>query len=164
MKKIILLIAVIVCALTAFSQEPSSDSSLFKVNVGLVGALPIKGLKTTTTHAIGILGRIVCSPTDNFSYILTTGYISNVGKSGKENITHVPALAGVQFNIGTKFYAGFSVGASLYNKGGKAKFSYSPSVGINIKNVSIGWILIESMIDHTTPNLGISGASLYYHF
>lgn len=159
MKKIILSLILAIGTLTAFSQEEKT----IKFSAGALGAFPGDGLVEDYTHAIGGIGQMIYTPTKRVSYVLTTGYIANVGKRGVETLSHVPALIGVRLYAGP-VYAGLSMGTSLYNKGIGWKYTTVPVVGLRIKNVNIEALYLISTIDHLHGNLSIIGLTTSYYF
>ncbi|MEH3114971.1 hypothetical protein [Pedobacter terrae] len=75
---------------------------------------------------------------ENFAITLNAGFMNFFGKRNQlfnvQDLTYIPAKAGLKYQLGESFYAEAQLGTALpLNKGQKTLFAWSPGIGNQFK-------------------------------
>jgi len=153
MKKIIVLIAVVICTSSILMAQRDSK---FRLSVG--PELSFASGSFSETHSIGIGGsaQAEISLQEHLYGTATFGLISYNGKSSGAGYkykgeTILPLRVGVKYFLSGGIYGAAQLGVGFLNNGGGTAFAYSPQIGYEFKTKS------DKALDATFKYDGYSG-------
>lgn len=153
MKKLILSAAIIVAAISANAQTPTTNASTratpkaqkpFQVNIGLETALPLSDFADFYSFGFGGSAEGVYNVDPTLALTLNAGLIHFSGKDYSnavytlkgQSLSIVPVLAGIKYSFTPKVYGSAQLGTGIFlkdkdNSASKttSSFAYAPGIG-----------------------------------
>jgi hypothetical protein len=143
--------------LLAGTNVMAQDAKGFKFGIGLEGALPLSGLKTSYDVGAGLTLRGSFGVAENLDLTLTTGAIAFFPKDitgvNTKAAVWIPIKAGGRYMLSDNFYAMLEAGATIaktyavtgisgtsftYGFVNSTEFTYAPGLGVKFGGFDVG--------------------------
>jgi hypothetical protein len=139
------------------AQDSKGGVNGFKFGIGLEGALPMSGLKSSYDYGAGLTLRASMGVAESFDVTLTSGAIAFFPKSitgvNTKAAVWIPIKAGGRYMLSDNFYVMGEAGLTLaktytvtgvsgttvnYGFVSSTHFTYAPSVGVKFGGFDVG--------------------------
>jgi opacity protein-like surface antigen len=108
--------------------------------IGIAGEIGLPSGNFTNLSGIGLGASVKADlpVAENFAITLNAGFMNFFGRSNQlfnvQDLTYIPAKAGLKYQLSESFYAEGQLGAALpLNKEQKTLFAWSPGIGNQFK-------------------------------
>ncbi|WP_426328277.1 hypothetical protein [Pedobacter sp. R-06] len=129
-----------VLLVTLLFSSPILLKAQNSANIGIAAEIGLPSGNFSNLSGIGLGASVKADlpVAENFALTLNVGFMNFFGRRNQlfnvQDLTYIPAKAGLKYQLGESFYAEGQLGAALpLNKNQKTLFAWSPGIGNQFK-------------------------------